>query len=228
MRSIAHHVAQIQPHAAWRWAHKHRRLTVALFVVGMALTLFTELADELGEGGLMAFDSAVQSVVRAHHTMGLDWIAHFLSAFILPPTVFVVVAPFLIYLLARRRYVSAAGLVVIPLLTLLAVGVLKLIFHRQRPLSALVTQLGNSFPSSHATASTVLYGLLGYVAWRYWGHSKWLRMVIAAAAMLMILSTGLARVYLEVHYPSDVLAGWAAGVCILLGSIILIESREKP
>lgn len=209
----------------WRHLEPYRRLAICLVVIGLGLSVFWELAEELREGELSTFDTAVQRAIRPHHTLLLDRLAHGLSALPKPPWVLLLVLPFLGFLLAAKHFRAAVWMLLTPVSTVLVVELLKFIFARDRPLSALVAEIGYSFPSGHATGATVLYGCLGYVAWRYWVTRGWPRAAVLIVVGGLILGTGLARVYLEVHYPTDVLAGWAAGLCILAGGIILFDSN---
>ena len=116
------------------------------------------------------------------------------------------------YWMRRRGYGRHA------LALLLAMGggwalneLLKAWFHRPRPTSALLFQLGLSFPSGHAMMSTAFYGCLAWLLWREYGRWGW-----AAALLVWAVLIGLSRVYLHVHYLTDVLAGFAGGVGWLL------------
>ncbi len=102
---------------------------------------------------------------------------------------------------------------------LLNIG-LKFFFHRERPsIQHLVEVGGYSFPSGHAMVSTIFYGMIGYLIWteiRRRSKTSW---YVPLLSLLIILAIGLSRVYLAVHYPSDVIAGFCAGgvwliVCI--------------
>ncbi|MBX3278678.1 MAG: phosphatase PAP2 family protein [Acidobacteria bacterium] len=87
---------------------------------------------------------------------------------------------------------------------------LKILFARSRPeLSPLLlTPSGYSYPSGHAMVSTVVYGCAAYLLARKWPRARrW----ITGAAVAWIFLIGLSRVYLDAHWPSDVLAGFAAG-----------------
>ncbi len=88
---------------------------------------------------------------------------------------------------------------------------LKQQFHRLRPEDLpLAIETSYSFPSGHAMISLAFYGMLAYLIWTNVKSAKirWLSVVALAA---LILAIGLSRIYLGVHYPSDVLAGFAAG-----------------
>lgn len=88
---------------------------------------------------------------------------------------------------------------------------LKTHFHRMRPNTALLQQYGLSFPSGHAMIGLALYGCLAWLLWRHGRHPAW-----AAALLLWAFVIGLSRVYLHVHYFTDVLAGFAAGLAWLI------------
>lgn len=101
---------------------------------------------------------------------------------------------------------------------------LKAWFHRDRPTSALIHQYGLSFPSGHAMMSVAFYGCLGWLAvqhGRHWGG--------AVALGGFVLLIGLTRVYLHVHYPTDVAAGFAAGLAwlVLLRTGLQLFWQEK-
>lgn len=97
---------------------------------------------------------------------------------------------------------------------------LKNFFQRPRPGGHWLTAAaGYSFPSGHAMISTAVYGLFIYfILTRI--HSTGLRLVLASGLALLIVLIGFSRVYLGVHYPSDVLAGFAAGGAWLMGCIL--------
>lgn len=108
------------------------------------------------------------------------------------------------------RLVMAGGMVFI---TMAFSTILKLVLHRERPLTDYVLHMMSatfSFPSGHAAGSTVAYGLLAYLAWTYLPQ-PW-SAVVLAVLVLLIISIGLSRVYLGAHYPSDVIAGWLVGI----------------
>src|SRR5262249_7123809 len=88
-------------------------------------------------------------------------------------------------------------------------GLLKLVFHRARPSFATEFNARSwSFPSGQAMDSLIVYGLLAYWLVR---RLPRFRLIIALAAAALVLTIGFARIYLGVHYLSDVLAGFSAG-----------------
>ena len=98
---------------------------------------------------------------------------------------------------------------------------LKNIFQRTRPAipGAYMVDTGFSFPSGHSMISLVFYGMVAYLALSYVKSKKW-KVFIVAGALAICALIGFSRLYLGVHFLTDVLAGWAAGglwlaVCIL-------------
>jgi undecaprenyl-diphosphatase len=139
------------------------------------------------------------------------------------PWILLLILPFAIYLLSVRRLKIFWAYLLVLTGTLITIHLLKIIIARPRPLHSLIFEPSYSFPSGHAASSVVVYGLLAYIAWRYLVKRLWARILVAFAAFLLIVATGFSRVYLGVHYPSDVIAGWAAGVFILFGAVGILE-----
>ena len=98
---------------------------------------------------------------------------------------------------------------------------LKLVLHRARPHNLDVRTFGvrsYSFPSGHAFGTVIFYGLFSYLDLKYLTHPwNW---VVSGLVWLLILLTGVSRVYLKAHYPSDVIGGWLLG---LVSLVIVIE-----
>ncbi len=103
--------------------------------------------------------------------------------------------------------------------------VLKNIFSRQRPLDImLVQEHTNSFPSGHSFVSMAFYSLLIYLIITHIKHPvKW---VMCGLVSLLILAIGLSRIYLGVHYPSDVVAGFCGGLLCTLGMVNIPAVRK--
>jgi undecaprenyl-diphosphatase len=93
---------------------------------------------------------------------------------------------------------------------------LKMLFNRPRPLIPLLKEAaGLSFPSGHAMMSFSFYGLLIYLVWQN-VKKVWVRNVAIVLLFLLILLIGFSRIYLRVHYASDVLAGYCVGIIWLV------------
>jgi hypothetical protein len=109
----------------------------------------------------------------------------------------------------------------------------KLVVQRPRPPleDARIVQGGFSFPSGHSTLAATVYGTVAYLLMRGLHHDRW-KVLVGSAAALVVLAIGVSRIYLGVHYPSDVLAGWAAGalwvVLVLLAEQVWAPRRLRP
>ncbi len=103
---------------------------------------------------------------------------------------------------------------------------LKWIFDRPRPETAFLEQGGNSFPSGHAMIGGAFWGLITYLVWTN-VKQKWLRYVLSGLLGILILLIGFSRVYLNVHYASDVLAGWGAGIFWLIMALFLLNRLQR-
>lgn len=89
---------------------------------------------------------------------------------------------------------------------------LKLWYERARPdVTQLVTATGYSFPSGHTMNATAFLGFIAYVTITEDRISLHKKLLIIFIASFVVLSISVSRIYLGVHYPSDILAGWAAG-----------------
>ncbi len=107
----------------------------------------------------------------------------------------------------------------------------KLFIKRPRPsfFAPLLHEAGFSFPSGHSLIAMVVYGLLGYFALHLFKNHI-ARFVVRLVTVLVVFLIGVSRVYVEVHYPTDVLAGWTAGVPWLITCLALHEvlARRWP
>lgn len=103
---------------------------------------------------------------------------------------------------------------------------MKRFFERPRPDIAMLHQSGLSFPSGHAMIGGAFYGLLIYIVWRTVPNKVW-RAILVAALTVLLLLIGYSRIYLRVHYATDVLAGYAMGIFWLMVSVYLMRRLEK-
>lgn len=130
------------------------------------------------------------------------------------------------FLFVRKHKWHSIKVATIALSSTALMLLLKNIFSRQRPFFPLVEPaLGYSFPSGHSMMSFSFYGLLIYLAARYI-NEKWLKTVAIFALAALIMLIGFSRVYLRVHYASDVLAGFSVGSIWLLFSIWVLNKIE--
>ncbi|HHY97957.1 MAG TPA: phosphatase PAP2 family protein [Firmicutes bacterium] len=221
-----------------------RRLTapeleLAIFMVmGLALGatflfIFAEIAEDLYENELSMMDNTLTMYVRGIFGPGAMNIMRFLSIIGSPIALLglSVVATYSLYrhyghwtgqLPSSNRILAA----ITPLMAVTGGGILesilKVIFERPRPeYPRLVEAAGFSFPSGHATISTAVLGVLAYEVFTIMKRGS-ARLLILLLTLILILMIGISRIYLGVHYPSDVLAGFAIGgfwaICCIIAS----------
>ena len=95
-------------------------------------------------------------------------------------------------------------------------NLLKIIIRRSRPIDiSLISETGYSFPSGHAMVSMAFYGFMIYLIYKKL-KNKWLKWSLIILNIILIVLIGMSRIYLGVHYPSDVIAGFLVGVAYLI------------
>lgn len=206
-----------------------RPATVAAIVVAM-LTIATAIAVEVRDAaGLTVFDAALANDLRANTPLPvLRAIAVLTHA---GDPVVVGIASLAVFIaLLWRRHLRLAGIWITTLVgTALINSALKAWFQRERPLHdhGFVVEHSYSFPSGHASGSMVFYGMLAYVL-LVLCPPRWHRTIVIAA-VAMITLVGISRILLQVHYFSDVMAGYATGlawVTLCAGSAEYFRLRE--
>ncbi len=191
-------------------------------VLGLAsLFLFAKLSEDLLFHELAVFDHTVTGMVRIFASPRLTLTMKYISWFGSTTVLITVGLVVMLYTGAVRKHVWDTVLIPITLVggIILNEG-LKRLFHRQRPgLPHLVEVSGYSFPSGHSMMSFIFYGLVIYLLWLNF-RGRLARAALTVVLTLVILAVGVSRIYLGVHYPSDVAAGFAAGNFWLVACIL--------
>jgi membrane-associated phospholipid phosphatase len=200
-------------------------LIVGLFAACAVVWVFVELLVQVATGSpLVGTDTRTLNLVATLRTPRLDQAMYLLTYLGSAQTIVALAAlAVVIALLAGRR--QDAILLVLALLAATAFfEIVKALVDRPRPPleDARIVQSGFSFPSGHSTIAAVFYGTVAYLLMRSLRHAA-PRALVGIAAGLLVIGIGVSRVYLGVHYPSDVLAGWAAG---LLWVILVIVAEH--
>ena len=137
------------------------------------------------------------------------------------------VALIVYFLLIRRRSWFSIRVAAVALSSLLLMFAFKRIFRRKRPLEPLIQQAkGLSFPSGHALMSVTFYGLMIYIT-THTVHNRPLKALLILSMAGLISGVGISRVYLRVHYASDVAVGFLVGTCWLVISLDLLKRIEE-
>lgn len=127
------------------------------------------------------------------------------------------------YLIIKKNYWWAIGVTVVALSSLGIMSLLKNLIGLHRPSMPLVDGITNyGFPSGHSFMSVAFYGFLIVIAEKFIGN-KTQRWVIVSFLTLLILLIGFSRIYLRVHYTTDVIAGWSAGILWFAISLFFLE-----
>lgn len=199
--------------------------TVAFGAVALAVWGFVAILDAVTEGDDIArFDAVAHGLIYdalgANPGVGVavTWFGN--NATLIGLVTLVALA-----LVVAKRYWAAFRVVFASGVGGLVILGLKAIFARQRPEAQVIEATGYSFPSGHAFASTVFYGMMVYLVWRL-TDKTWVRVLAAVLGLLMAVIVGLSRVYLNVHFLTDVLAGWLAGGAWLVASLLLVDVVE--
>jgi len=204
---------------SWLAGHVNIVLVAVLLIVGGTWG-FIELADEVREGDTQRFDDwAVRAMRRADdpsRPIGPHWLPEVgrdLTALGGVAVLSLTTAFVAGYLLIVRKYHAMWLVLAATLGGLLISTLLKHLIDRARP--DLVPHLSHvytsSFPSGHSMLSAVVYLTLGALLTRLASERR-VKLYFLAAALLLTFLVGVSRVYMGVHYPTDVLAGWTAGL----------------
>jgi len=198
---------------------------IILTIVG--LWVFLEIADEVLEKQTQVIDKTLMLLVKQLHSPLLDWVMR--GASIIGGTVVVT----LICLILGAIFWVRQQRVYFTTLAITAIGgiglnlLIKQLFDRQRPqLWQLTTGELNtsSFPSGHAMLSVVIYGFIGYLLAHHFRRWRWW---IVSLIIVLIVLIGFSRVYLGVHWFTDIVAGQAAGLTWLMACLLNLEIYRR-
>lgn len=201
-------------------------LTLAVAATFAALWVFVAMLRAFTDaGGVAEIDRAVQAAVQPLVSDALTpWVVALTDSGSTASLTVLVVLVAGGLLVARRRW-EALQLVAASGVGGLVVRGLKEAFERPRPTPQVIDATGFSFPSGHAFAATVFYGTLLTIVWQITDRVVW-RTLAAIAFPVLAVSIGLSRVYLNVHYITDVVAGFAAGLVWLTAVYLVIDGVE--
>lgn len=177
------------------------------------LFIFAKVAEDLLGNELATFDTVVGNFIRGFSSPGLTKVAiavTMLGEGGFETLVLIAAVTFFVRYLHHRSEALVLTLAIAG--GWLLNSVLKWAFHRPRPeVEQLVGAGWYSFPSGHAMVGVAFYGVLGYLIWLNLRENELPAWYVPVLTVLVMLGIGLSRVYLGVHYPSDVVAGFAIG-----------------
>ena len=204
------------------------RLLLLLLLLGGIVFLFGFIAHEVLWEKEEEMDQQVFSYLSAHfispgRTAVMKTITYFASSTFLQISYALLALGYLV----KKNWKRAIEIAIIGLGGFFINYIMKLSFHRPRPSHPLTDPLQNfSFPSGHATSGFIFYGLLVYLVWKSKIPALY-KYIIGALLILFSILIGFSRVYLRLHYTTDVVAGFCIGFLWLFLCIVLMEYLKK-
>ncbi|HKV91858.1 MAG TPA: phosphatase PAP2 family protein [Candidatus Angelobacter sp.] len=200
-------------------------IVISLAAAILCLFVFVWLGREMRAGDTLRFDGAIRNWVHQFASPGMTILMKIFSMLGAQILAVVLVVAFVIF--ARLRWKRAALWLAIAMAGALVLEAsLKYAYHRIRPQAYFIPEPDSySFPSGHALTSFCFYGVLAGLVTDRIKSLSW-RIAVWTAATLLVIAIGLSRIYLGVHYPSDVLAGYLAAT-VWVGTIIVLDHVRK-
>lgn len=188
-----------------------------IFLIGYLaiLGIVAWLCTEVWEKEVFSFDRSFLLWIHQFANPQFDRIFLFFTALDDPPTVVTIFIITIAWLVMKRRYSDGIRFTIVCAGGVLINQVMKLFFAKPRPelWHRLITETSFSFPSGHAVGSMVVYGFIAYILAKEMQQHKH---IVYATASLLIIAIGLSRLYLGVHYPTDIIAGYGIGFIWLI------------
>jgi membrane-associated phospholipid phosphatase len=199
--------------------------TLIAVVSAIAISIFADLGEDVASHSTTTLDNSVRAWIISHQSPIFYKLAYAITM-IGSPAVMVLVAVVAGAWFYRRHGPSKAGAVIAaPAVGGLVSGVVKVVFGRVRPAgAALFNERTYSFPSGHATTSAAVVVTLCYVLARE-GIISWTMAIVIGGVIPLLV--GLSRLYLDVHWTTDVVGGWAAGLFVAAMSAALYEYLRR-
>ncbi len=198
-----------------------RSLLLLLIGVYLPLQIFGELAEDVWENeGGFPWDVPILLAIHTTESPQMNVFASILTKFGVFWGVFPIATAIALLLLLRRRWRSLVYLLTTLLGSIIINRSAKVLLHRVRPhlWSSPAPEFDYGFPSGHAMSSMTLVAALLILTW----NSRW-RLPVLLVGGLFVLAIGWTRLYLGVHYPSDILAGWMVSIAWAIGVSLLIR-----
>ena len=190
---------------------KKNKIPIIIIILLIFITIIT--LKVLQKKNIIIDELAYNLLVAKLRNPTLTKIMKFITS--LSKTPVITVIAIILFLVIKNKKVSLTiptNLVLIATLN----QILKLIFQRERPIGYRLLEIGGySFPSGHAMASTAFYGLLIYLSYKYI-KNKNLKIFLITINTIVIILVGISRIYLGVHYCSDVLVGISISIIYLI------------
>jgi len=211
-------------HRRWDRTHFFGRPLTLLTIVGLYIvSLIAGIVEDVVRSGVMTYvDVRVSDLMTIFYHDELFSFFYAITTFGRAGFAGAAIVCTGIILWIYRRNALLIGLFVSTIGAATTTKVAKIFFARMRPEAALITEHSYSFPSGHATIAVAFYGFLTYIAIRFLRTWRW-RINLLFIGTVLIGLIGFSRIYLNVHYVSDVLAGFLVGALWLTIGISIVE-----
>ncbi len=199
-----------------------KKIKWVIFVI--AILIFSFLAYFVLKGKTGEFDSFIYKIVTFNKTDFISDFYKFITNFASGIMVGIISLVFLI-IFKNKRY---GGFIFLNVFNIFVLNfLLKLLFMRDRPYELMIIdEVGYSFPSGHAMAAFGFYGFIIYLLWHF-NLAKSAKIIFSVLLGVLIILIGVSRIYLGVHYASDVLAGYMVSLAYLILYITCVKKCLK-
>lgn len=204
-------------------------LVIAFSISVVSIIGFSLISLLISDQKIIHFDRIVIDSIQGRETTILTEIMKFFTLIGSAPFV-IVLSLFMLFFLYKVLHHRFELTLFVAAITGSAIlnGILKHLFKRVRPdLHRLIDVEGYSFPSGHAMNAFTVYGIISFLLWRHI-RSELGRWVLIFVSIVMVLAIGISRIYLGVHYPSDIIGGYfASGFWITTAILFFQYFQEK-
>ena len=196
------------------------------FIIGGALLCFACIAYWISSSETIYADTVIREWVYSLRSSLLNGV--FITITYMGNWQTITVLALILLIVPKTRRKIGIPFAVISLASTGIYKLVKEIFQRPRPELAarLIEQGGYSFPSGHSVTSVIVYGLLIYLIRKRCKNQTVKNILTVLCAVLMII-IGPSRIYVGVHWPTDVLCGWLIGSAVLIISVTILERMNK-
>ncbi|MEC0124692.1 phosphatase PAP2 family protein [Paenibacillus pabuli] len=197
-----------------------KNISIPLLTAALCLIAFVSIVLSISDNQIHTFDDTLIGWIQGMESPGMTRFMQFFTwiGSEVPVIVITILAMLVLYIYLRHKRELLFLVCVIAGSTLLNAA-LKLIFKRARPtINRIIEVSGYSFPSGHSMAAFSLYGGLAFLIWKHVPTAAE-RVLMIIVSAVFILTIGMSRIYLGVHYPSDVVGGYFLSGCWLSACI---------
>ncbi len=202
------------------------RIILAIFLFLLTLFIFVYIADEIVLEKETGFDLTIVNAITPFHSSTATSVMTVITFFGSHLFLFPAYIALIIFFWIKKNKKIAITIGLIGLTSTAVLFSLKAFFQRTRPLDPLIQNVaGFSFPSGHSFSSFTFYGLIAYIIWKTNISKAW-KITASILLFLFAFTIAFSRVYLRVHFPSDVVAGFCLSIVWLLLSFWIFKKTD--